>query len=395
MSDIDHIKSLINQAETYHSQGLLNEAKGKYSELLEFLQNHRSFASNSDLIDSITNKTILIENELAEIDLDDDIPDLSVEVQDLIIKLFAFSDDRNISDIEGTVALAKFGQFDRALKELERITDEGIRIGSKQNFKDIDRHFNEITSYLKDSYRDIKRQSLQIMRYAKDLAQSYQRLREEEKLRTKLSRYVGQNLLDRLVISKDDILFGNERREMTILFADIRFFTKMSESLPAEEIVSMLNVFFSAMVDVIFKNNGVLDKFIGDEIMAIFGPPFSENSSSCLNAVNAAIGMQQATEKIMVSRRLAGKEIFEIGIGINTGEVILGNVGSRNRMDYTVIGDAVNTASRLQSTAKGGEIIIGAKTYEETKDQFTIRKRGKIKLKNKKKPVICYQVCHD
>ena len=206
---------------------------------------------------------------------------------------------------------------------------------------------------------------------------------------------MGQNLLDRLIVSKDEILFENERREVTILFADIRSFTSMSERMPVEEIVSMLNIFFSAMVDVIFRHNGVLDKFIGDEIMAIFGPPFSENTSPCSNAVKAAIEMQKGAETIMQSRKYLGRETFEIGIGINTGDVILGNVGSRNRMDYTVIGDSVNTAARLQAVAKGGEIIIGAKTYEKIKDQFSVKKGGKIKLKNKKKPVVYYKVSSD
>ena len=354
MSDIEHIKALIKQAETYNSHGLLKDAKKIYSELLEFLRNHHSFSLNLDLIDSITEKITLVENEMAEIDLDDDIPDLSKEVQDLIIQLFAFSEDKNIADIEGTVALAKFGQFDRALKELERITNEGIRIGSKQNIEEINKHFNEITSYLKDSYRDIKKQSFQIMRYAKNLAQSYQKLREKEKLTSKLSRYVGQNLMDRLMITENDSLFENERREVTILFADIRSFTAMSEEMSVEEIVLMLNDFFSAMVDVIFSNNGVLDKFIGDEIMAIFGPAFSEKNSHAYNAVKASIEMQKATERIMKSREHLGKETFEIGIGINTGDVIVGNVGSRNRMDYTVIGDAVNTASRTPVIGKRG-----------------------------------------
>jgi len=395
MSDIEHIKSLIKQAEAYNYQGLLEEAKEKYSELLEFIRNHVSLASNDELIDSIIIKITLIENEMAEIDLADEIPNLSEQVQDLIIKLFAFSENKDIANIEGTVALAKFGQFDRSLKELQRITDEGIRIEANQNIEEINRHFNEMISYLKDSYKDIKKQSLQIMRYAKDLAQSYQKLKEEEKLRSKLSRYVGQNLLDRLVISKDDILFENERREVTTLFADIRSFTAMSEKMPAEDIVSMLNAFFSAMVDVIFRNNGVLDKFVGDEIMANFGLPFSKNISPCYKAVKTAIEMQKATETLMKSRKFFGKETFKIGIGINTGDVIIGNVGSKNRMDYTVIGDSVNTAARLQAIAKGGEIIIGARTYGQIKNQFLIKKGGKIKLKNKKNPVLYYKVYYD
>jgi class 3 adenylate cyclase len=392
MSDIERIQYLIKQAETYQSQGLLEEAKKKYAEVLEFIKNHGSFAHNQELIDSIVNKKTIVENEMAEIDLADDIPDLSEQVQDLITQLFAFSENKDIANIEGTVALAKLGQFDKALKELQRISDKGIRLEASQNIEEINKHFNAMISYLRDSYKDIKKQSLQIMRYAKELSQSYQRLKEEEELRNKLSRYVGQNLLDRLVISKDDILFENERREITILFADIRSFTAMSERMPAEEIVYMLNVFFSAMVDVIFRNNGILDKFIGDAIMAIFGIPFSENTSPCYDAVKTAIEMQKATGTLMKSRKFFRKETFEIGIGINTGDVIIGNVGSKNRMDYTVIGDSVNTAARFQAMAKGGEIIIGAKTYEQIGNQFNIKKGGKIKLKNKRKPVLYYKV---
>lgn len=392
MSDIERIQYLIKQAETYQSQGLLEEAKKKYAEVLEFIKNHGSFAHNQELIDSIVNKKTIVENEMAEIDLADDIPDLSEQVQDLITQLFAFSENKDIANIEGTVALAKLGQFDKALKELQRISDKGIRLEASQNIEEINKHFNTMISYLSDSYKDIKKQSLQIMRYAKELSQSYQRLKEEEELRNKLSRYVGQNLLDRLVISKDDILFENERREITILFADIRSFTAMSERMPAEEIVYMLNVFFSAMVDVIFRNNGILDKFIGDAIMAIFGIPFSENTSPCYDAVKTAIEMQKATGTLMKSRKFFRKETFEIGIGINTGDVIIGNVGSKNRMDYTVIGDSVNTAARFQAMAKGGEIIIGAKTYEQIGNQFNIKKGGKIKLKNKRKPVLYYKV---
>jgi adenylate cyclase len=392
MSDIERIQYLIKQAETYQSQGLLEEAKKKYAEVLEFIKNHGSFAHNQELIDSIVNKKTIVENEMAEIDLADDIPDLSEQVQDLITQLFAFSENKDIANIEGTVALVKLGQFDKALKELQRISDKGIRLEASQNIEEINKHFNTMISYLRDSYKDIKKQSLQIMRYAKELSQSYQRLKEEEELRNKLSRYVGQNLLDRLVISKDDILFENERREITILFADIRSFTAMSERMPAEEIVYMLNVFFSAMVDVIFRNNGILDKFIGDAIMAIFGIPFSENTSPCYDAVKTAIEMQKATGTLMKSRKFFRKETFEIGIGINTGDVIIGNVGSKNRMDYTVIGDSVNTAARFQAMAKGGEIIIGAKTYEQIENQFNIKKGGKIRLKNKRKPVLYYKV---
>lgn len=131
--------------------------------------------------------------------------------------------------------------------------------------------------------------------------------------------------------------------------------------------------------------------FVLDQFMAVFGLMPSETPHS-LNTVNAAIEMQDATEDLMKARAKQGKETFEIGIGINTGSAIVGNVGSENRMDYTVIGDTVNVAGRLQQIARGGEIIIGEQTYLQTQGRFSIRKRGGISVKSKTKPIICYEV---
>jgi class 3 adenylate cyclase len=153
----------------------------------------------------------------------------------------------------------------------------------------------------------------------------------------------------------------------------------------------MLNQFFDIMVDIIFKNNGVLDKFVGDQLMAIFGLIPSENNDSS-NAIHAAMEMQNATEELMKKRAKENKDTFEIGIGINTGSAIVGNLGSENRMDYTAIGNNVNVAARLQQIAKGGKIIIGEQTYDQTKGRFHIQEKVKLRLKNKTEPVICYEV---
>jgi class 3 adenylate cyclase len=171
-------------------------------------------------------------------------------------------------------------------------------------------------------------------------------MKEDDDLREKLSRYVGKNLIDRLMKSRS--LFGNERREDDS-FADIRSFTSISESMPAEEVVSMLNEFFSAMVDITFRHNGILDKFVGDQLMAVFGNVSSGSSTPYDDAIRAALKMQEATRKLMVLRTQRNKAVFQIGIGINTGEAVLGSVGSRNRMDYTVIGDCVNVAGGCSS----------------------------------------------
>jgi len=153
----------------------------------------------------------------------------------------------------------------------------------------------------------------------------------------------------------------------------------------------MLNQFFSDMVEIIFKNNGVLDKFIGDNLMALFGFIPSDNAPP-VDAIQAAIEMQEATKRLMKEWKKEQKETFEIGIGINTGIAIAGNVGSANRIDYTVIGDCVNVAARFEQMAKGGEIVIGEQTYRQVKGVFPIQKKGEISAKNKTEPVKCYNV---
>jgi class 3 adenylate cyclase len=266
-----------------------------------------------------------------------------------------------------------------------------IWIDADQELKDIAAHFNALFEQNQDVTRKIKEQSVQLVVYARDLSESYQRLKEEREIRSKLERYVGENLVEKLVGAKDDVLFENERKEVTILFADIRSFTKISEDMATETVVSMLNQFFEAMSNLIFANNGILDKFIGDQIMAVFGAIPSKNSSA-FDAVKAAVEMQEATKLIMEKRSQLKRKTFEIGIGVNTGISILGNVGANSRMDYTVIGDSVNVASRFQQLAKGGEIIIGEKTYKQIRGQFNVRMRGKAKIKNKIEPVICYKI---
>jgi adenylate cyclase len=268
---------------------------------------------------------------------------------------------------------------------------EPIQIKADQELNDIADHFNSIHKRLQEVNREIREQSVQLMIYGRDISLSYKKMKEEEELRYRLSRYVGDNLLEKLINAKDGVFLENERKEVTILFADIRSFTTIAEIMEAEELVSMLNQFFGIMVDIIFRNNGILDKFIGDELMAVFGLIASENTSSH-DAIQAAIEMQYATEDLMKARAKEAKETFEIGIGVNTGSTIVGNVGSENRMDYTVIGNSVNVAARLEQIAKGGEIFIGEQTYRQTQTHFPMLKKGKLSMKNKTEPVTCYKV---
>lgn len=269
--------------------------------------------------------------------------------------------------------------------------NDPVQIKEDLEMNDIASHFNALFKKLQEVDKDIKEQGVQLLTYARDLSLSYRKAKEEEALRNRLSRYVGENLVEKLINSDNGIFIENERKDVTVLFADIRSFSTLAEKMSAEEVIEMLNQFFTAMVDIVFRNNGILDKFIGDQLMAVFGI-ISHNRSAPYDAVKAAIEMQEATKDLMNVRAKEDKETFEIGIGINTGSVIVGNVGAENRMDYTVIGDSVNITARLQQAAKGGEIIIDERSFGQTKDHFCIREKGKLSVKNKTKPIICYEV---
>ncbi|MGA1794742.1 MAG: adenylate/guanylate cyclase domain-containing protein [bacterium] len=278
--------------------------------------------------------------------------------------------------------LAQLAKATGIIRSWEKV--ESIKIKADEELNDIAQNFNVLL-------KNLKEQGIQLMTYAKDLTEAFELNQKEVELRTTLSRYVREDLVEKLMNPESGALFENERKEVTILFADIRSFTTITERMDAEEVVAMLNQFFSDMVEIIFKNNGVLDKFIGDNLMALFGFIPSENAPAA-DAIQAAIEMQEATERLMKERTKAQKETFEIGIGINTGVAIAGNVGSANRIDYTVIGDCVNVAARFEQMAKGGEIVIGEQTYRQVKGLFPLQKKGEIIAKNKTEPVKCYEV---
>ncbi|MDX8391351.1 MAG: adenylate/guanylate cyclase domain-containing protein [Mariprofundaceae bacterium] len=218
-----------------------------------------------------------------------------------------------------------------------------------------------------------------------------EKLKRESVLRAYLARYVGDDVIEQMILSQQEDPLKNERCEATLLFADIRSFTTLSENMSPEEIIAMLNEYFDAMVDIIFKHNGILDKFVGDELMAVF-PAQEDKAKSPLNAVRAAQGMQEKITSLMQDRNGRGLPVFQVGIGVNTGSVVVGNVGAKNRMDYTVIGDTVNVAARLEQMAEGGEILVGEKTHVYCKHAVPMREKGEIKVKNRDELVKCYEV---
>jgi len=156
---------------------------------------------------------------------------------------------------------------------------------------------------------------------------------------------------------------GGQKSQVTILLSDLRGFTRVSTGLPAESVVEMLNDYFSALVEVVFQYDGTVDKFMGDAILAVFGSP-EIDPDHAMKAVRAAIGMQAAAERVNSRRKAAGLPYCELGIGLHTGEVLHGFIGAEERLEYTVIGDTVNKASRYCDGAKGGEIVFSPELFD-------------------------------
>ncbi len=214
----------------------------------------------------------------------------------------------------------------------------------------------------------------------------------EKRLKGTLARYMTKEVSERLLESDEDIL-GGQIQEAAVLFSDIRQFTTFSEKLGAQETVAMLNDYFTIMVDIIFDNNGILDKYIGDAMMAAFGIPFG-NENDTDRSVTAAIQMMTALREFNCKREADNKDLIKIGIGINTDEVLAGNIGSLKRMDYTMIGDGVNLAARLESATKfyNTDILISERSHKKLKNGVLCREVDCIKVKGKNEPISIFEV---
>lgn len=220
-------------------------------------------------------------------------------------------------------------------------------------------------------------------------------LREKEKkqnLQKALAAYVESDIVEQILENNDfDIKLGNEKREIAVLFVDIRGFTTISEKLPPEEIVLILNSYLELVARAVMKNEGNIDKFIGDAAMALYNAP-KDLEDYVLKAVYTAWDILKGAESLKQEcLEKFGKEI-SFGIGINCGPAVVGNIGCECRMDYTAIGDTVNTASRLESNAKAGQILISSKVYEAVKDFVKVRPMGNLTLKGKSNTIETYEI---
>ncbi len=217
------------------------------------------------------------------------------------------------------------------------------------------------------------------------------KIEHEAATRAEFQRLLSPNLVEEIISGALTLDQAGANREVTMLFADIRGFTSMSERHTPEEMVETLNNYFEFMVDVLFKHGGTLDKYVGDEIIGLFGAPV-ELIDAPLRAVRCALDMLKALEEFNRMRAADGKEELRIGIGINTGPVIAGAIGSSRTLQYTVIGDAVNVAARLCSVAKADEIIISPSTMAQCFNSVIAEQREPVQVKGKSEPIQIWNI---
>ncbi|MEN6374291.1 MAG: adenylate/guanylate cyclase domain-containing protein [Smithella sp.] len=217
--------------------------------------------------------------------------------------------------------------------------------------------------------------------------------REKKKIRGAFQYYLTPSVINEMLKDPSKLKLGGDKKDLSVLFSDIRGFTTISEKLGPEELVHLLNEYLTAMTDIVFKYDGTLDKYMGDAIMAIFGAPL-EQPDHARRACRTALDMMSELHRLQKKWREEGKQPLNIGIGINSGEMVVGNMGSQMRFDYTVMGDMVNLGSRLEGTNKeyGTSIIISEFTYNAVRDSMCCRELDWVRVKGKKLPVKIYEL---
>lgn len=268
----------------------------------------------------------------------------------------------------------------KPITELARVSEtiaEGdltmrARITSRDEIGALAQTFNTMAQSLEDRMKEIH---------------AYQ-----AQLKSVFKSYVSEPVAEEVIKDPFTLSLGGKKCEVTILFSDIRGFTTLSEKLPPDEVVSQLNTYFSAMIDIIYQQEGTLDKFMGDAILCYWGAP-AEVSDHAQRATRCAFQMHEKLKELNEAWKKQGKDTFQIGIGINTGIVVAGNVGDTRKMEYTVMGDPVNLAQRLESLTKEfkSKILISHNTYEKVKKHITVKNLGEIEVKGKQEKVVVYE----
>ncbi|MBI5117205.1 adenylate/guanylate cyclase domain-containing protein [Candidatus Poribacteria bacterium] len=275
--------------------------------------------------------------------------------------------------------------MDASERKIAALSEEIEKLRLKTNVKEkllgkTLREFDMIGQKLAQKQEELRRLNTQL-EIAKDL------------LKQSFQRYVSAQIVEEILQRSEPVNLQGERKTVSILLSDIRGFTTLSEQMEPEDLVQFLNSYFSAMIDIIFEHEGTLDKFMGDAVLALFGAPVSHEDDP-LRSVKAAMAMQAKLRDLNDIWRTNGKPSIRIGIGISTGEVVVGNIGSERRMEYTVIGQDVNYAQRIEALTKDlpANVLISESTYERIKEHVVVEKFGPLAIKGKKDPITVYGV---
>ncbi|MFL2633188.1 MAG: adenylate/guanylate cyclase domain-containing protein [Candidatus Marivariicella sp.] len=326
--------------------------------LIDSLKTSNKLVDN--IMSSITTGIIMI-NVLGEIEF----------VNNSAKKIFGFSEEEALNNHYFMIF-----QNNTSLIELLEKSENSDEILYEENFKIQDEKdaSKEINLTLSPVYNEENLRSGVVF--------SFEDLSGINKVKSTFKKYVSENIVDELLHNETSLELGGTQSEVCVLFCDIRGFTSLSENMKPSDVVYLLNSYFEAMIDVVFANNGTLDKIIGDELMVLYGVPL-KSENDCQSAVNSAKEMLKALEKFNQKNIKHNLPKLEVGIGVNFGKVVSGNIGSERQMNYTVIGDSVNLAARLCSHAKPGEIVISESVFDRLNNHEGFIEKPSIKVKGK------------
>ena len=333
---------------------------------------------NIKLLDSLQKSTDLVDNIMSSITTGIIKIDLLGEIEyfnNAAQKVFKFDKDNILKNHY----LMVFSENHKLISLIEKIEQQGEVI-YESNLKIVDNELNqhEINLTISPVFDNGNEYSGAVL--------AFEDLSDINMIKSTFKKYVSENIVDELLDSGNEISLGGSKNEVCIMFCDIRGFTSMSEKMEPEDVVFLLNNYFQEMIDIVFKNNGTLDKIIGDELMVLYGVPI-KSDNDCQKAVNTAIEMFTQLEEFNSKNEKNNLPRLDIGVGINYGEVVSGNIGSTRQMNYTVIGDSVNLAARLCSHAEKKQIVISDSTYQLLSQKGRFLRKKPINVKGKKNKI--------
>ena len=354
-------------------------------------------------------------DEALRIHLEEERP-LSIEVERLLAELVddataqmtvaqaEFQSDRSLLSTLGwtltgvTLAAALFIGFVMSLAFIRPVRRIGnalariavgdftqrVNVPNRDEFGALSQNLNQTTERLGQLYSDLNALNQDLQTKVDEQVQELERT-------TRMKRYLSPQLAESILSGGTDVDLTSRRQELTVLFSDIRAFTAMSERLEPEDLVELLNQYLEEMTGIVFTHGGTLDKYIGDALMVFFGNPVAYEGHA-ERAVNTALEMQSRLEELQQRWLTRNQEFLTMGIGITTGYVTVGNIGSPSRMDYTVLGNQVNLASRLADEAKGGQILVSERTLLAVRDRVASREIEQIQLEGVSRPIRIFEI---